>query len=338
MPVAETLFCIATFFGQTIISGIVGNLIAPYVRFHKMGSSDKTTPNTSGLSPKDVNQLHLRRLFRLLDQELSDQVAVSVCKKVGITVKDFALHADLGTRKGVSKGHLFFKPLSKSRIGRYAFDMHDKTTKLLVQEGKKLWFDDKPPNEQTAYDCCTIIEAHFTGMKWKKGKYSCTLAKLSGWKTSGMFSNGRLDPEILRGKYRPSSSVDDDEGWNGAFSYCWDRVGDGQAHIGFTMCHETTPAKDTLQRRELMAIVGVMLTRMKSPYFEEHHVIPVILVSCFNECKARILQAHLRETHLVIYKSRLYDFSNPKNREESLPLFLAYMSSESVGTTNFNRS
>jgi hypothetical protein len=45
------------------------------------------------------------------------------------------------------------------------------------------------------------------------------------------------------------------------------------------MCHDLVPEEDVLYRRELLAILGFMLTRMKSPYFEDHHVVPVRLGS-----------------------------------------------------------
>jgi hypothetical protein len=41
------------------------------------------------------------------------------------------------------------------------------------------------------------------------------------------------------------------------------------------MCHDIIPEEEILYRRELLAILGFMLTRMKCPYFEDHHVVPV---------------------------------------------------------------
>jgi hypothetical protein len=58
-----------------------------------------------------------------------------------------------------------------------------------------------------------------------------------------------------------------------------------------------------------------------------------MVISCFKNHSARILQAHLTDCDLIIGKSALYDFSNPVSREENLPLFLAYVASEPVGTT-----
>jgi hypothetical protein len=43
------------------------------------------------------------------------------------------------------------------------------------------------------------------------------------------------------------------------------------------MCQDIVPEEDILYRRELLAILGFMLTRMKSPFFEDHHVVPVRL-------------------------------------------------------------
>ncbi|KAL3460923.1 hypothetical protein BJX64DRAFT_289859 [Aspergillus heterothallicus] len=331
MPVIECCVLVGCYLTHTIFGGIVGTVIGRYWPFSKKDENrDKNVaPRTNGLSRRDINQLRLKALFRMLEQGQFDEVCMAGFDCLGINVQDFVLRGDGKAHKVLGKRQrVFFKPATLARVDRDPhMDLKDEATRRLVERGGGDWPDTKPPGEQKAQDIATVIGLHFTTMRWKKGNRSFSTAPQFGWKASPMEHFNELDPKFLREKYWPYHDAGE------TFGHCWYRIFDGCAHIGFTMSHDMIPAEDALQHRELMAIVGVMLTRMKSPYLKDHYAIPVMVISCFEGHKARILQAHLTDCNLVVYKSRLYDFNTPKSRDESLPLFIAYMAGQPVGTT-----
>ena len=59
----------------------------------------------------------------------------------------------------------------------------------------------------------------------------------------------------------------------------------------------------------------------------------VLLTTCTNNLKARILIAYFDGKNLIVSKSALHDFSSPEARERNFPLFLLYMCSQAVGDT-----
>jgi hypothetical protein len=58
-----------------------------------------------------------------------------------------------------------------------------------------------------------------------------------------------------------------------------------------------------------------------------------MLVTTFNETKARIIQGRYRDGQMVIYQSDIYAFNTLESSRDNVPLFMAYMASEPVGDT-----
>jgi hypothetical protein len=56
-------------------------------------------------------------------------------------------------------------------------------------------------------------------------------------------------------------------------------------------------------------------------------------VSCFQGARARILQAFMTDAGLVIYKTKLYDFSDHETRDDAIEQCLSYMASTPIEDT-----
>ena len=56
-------------------------------------------------------------------------------------------------------------------------------------------------------------------------------------------------------------------------------------------------------------------------------------ISCFDDKKVRFIQAYFDPGQLVIWKSRLHDFSTLEGLERNVNLFMFYMARECVGNT-----
>ncbi|KAL3487397.1 hypothetical protein BJX62DRAFT_213729 [Aspergillus germanicus] len=127
--------------------------------------------------------------------------------------------------------------------------------------------------------------------------------------------------------------------WTTDIDSVWYREGDGDSnsatpsaapHILALLMHHRPPPAD-LVRTELLVIMGIMRTRLE--VYKEHEIAPVMLVTTFNETKARIIQGHYCDGQMVICKSDIYDFNTLESRQDNVSLFLAYMASEPVWDT-----
>ncbi|RAL02563.1 uncharacterized protein BO80DRAFT_321832, partial [Aspergillus ibericus CBS 121593] len=104
-------------------------------------------------------------------------------------------------------------------------------------------------------------------------------------------------------------------------------------HIMISCVHHGLGDNENIQRGEILAIAGVMISQICSGKFKRHYMIPVLLFSFIEGRKGRILQAHLERGGLVIRKSELYDFSTEDAASHSREVFLQYMCSTRVGET-----
>ncbi|KAL3441872.1 hypothetical protein BJX65DRAFT_313411 [Aspergillus insuetus] len=268
MPVIEALLGISTCLGNTVIGAFLGSWLS--VRFWVPRlTRPADTPNTDGLTLKDVNQLRLKKLFLAVERVQSEAIAITEGTGLRIGVYDLPLRPDEESQEEDWDYEIIFKPSHNS------LETVESMTEYIIEHSNQLWHDDEAHNQQTAHDACSDISVYFANLNRKRGKL----------------------PSAMDG------------------------------HIFSLRCATMSSWK------ELLAVLGFMLTRMKSLYLEDHHVVPVMVISCFKNHSARKLQACLTDYDLIIGKSSLYDFSNPKSRAENLPLFLAYMASQPVGTT-----
>ncbi|KAJ0425038.1 hypothetical protein BJY00DRAFT_308923 [Aspergillus carlsbadensis] len=327
MPVIEVLLGISTCLGNTVIGAFLGSWLNNHF-WVPLRTRSAVPPTTDGLTLKDVNQLRLKKLFLAVEQRQGEVIAIVEGSNPRIGVGGLPLRADEQNTEKDSDEPIYFKSSPN------CLDTMNSMTKYIIEHSDQLWDGHVPRGQQSAHDACSNLSAYFGYLKHQRGKRPSSLAHLSGWKVDAINCDDKLNPETLREKYWPYEQSDD-PAQPKTFGHCWSRVGDGRSHIVFTMCHDLVPEEDVIYRRELLAILGFMLTRMKSPYFEDHHVVPVMVISCFPDHRARILQAHLTDCDFIIRKSSPYDFSNPESREENLPLFLAYMASVPVGSTRF---
>ncbi|KAL2796615.1 hypothetical protein BJX66DRAFT_335859 [Aspergillus keveii] len=319
MPVIKALLGISTCLGNTVVGAFLGSWLSVRFWVPRLKRSAATL-NTDGLTPKDVNQLRLKKLFLAVERVQSEAIAITESTGLRIGVYDLPVGPDEDSEEEDWDYQIFFKPSDN------CLDTVESMTEYIIEHSHQLWHDNEAHNQPTALNGYNNIGAYFASLNRKRGKRPSNLAHSSGWKRSEI-RDDQLGPDTLRDKYWPYAQQPR------SFGPCWTRIGDGHSHILFTMYHDIVPEEDLLCRRELLAILGFMLTRMKSPYFEDHHVVPVMVISCFKNHSARILQAYLTDCDLIIGQSSLYDFSNPKSRAENLPLFLTYMASEPVGTT-----
>ncbi|KAL2839348.1 hypothetical protein BJY01DRAFT_250528 [Aspergillus pseudoustus] len=70
-------------------------------------------------------------------------------------------------------------------------------------------------------------------------------------------------------------------------------------------------------RTELLIALGITRTRLL--VFKDHEIAPVMLVSCFNGTKARILQVHYTSGRLIVFVSDTFQFHSPEARGENIP-------------------
>jgi hypothetical protein len=175
MPVIEALLGISTCLGNTVIGAFVGSWLG--VRFwvpRLTRSAD--TPNTEGLTHKDVNQLRLKKLFLAVERVQSEAIAITEGTGLRIGVYDLPLRPDEESQEEDWDYQIFFKP------SHNCLDTVESMTEYIIEHSHQLWHDNEAHNQQTALDACNNISAYFASLNCKRGKRPSNLAHLSGWK------------------------------------------------------------------------------------------------------------------------------------------------------------
>ncbi|RHZ43228.1 uncharacterized protein CDV56_100528 [Aspergillus thermomutatus] len=108
---------------------------------------------------------------------------------------------------------------------------------------------------------------------------------------------------------------------------------DTKPHVMFSLVHEYASDDNKLLRGEVLAILATMLTRLTSNEYQDHNVIPVLVLSFMGDKQARLLQAYFGDQGLVIYKSRLLSFQVLEDAEKSIEFLLQFMAGKLVGST-----
>ncbi|KAL4908547.1 hypothetical protein BDW74DRAFT_175230 [Aspergillus multicolor] len=106
----------------------------------------------------------------------------------------------------------------------------------------------------------------------------------------------------------------------------------GKPHALFTTTH-TVPPTEKILRTEVLAIIGIMLSRLRTSSLRDHYIIPVLLISCFNRYRVRVLYGYMSDNGLVIAHSAQHEFATRESRDKIFNTFFSWMASEPIGNT-----
>ncbi|KAL3460932.1 hypothetical protein BJX64DRAFT_289869 [Aspergillus heterothallicus] len=109
---------------------------------------------------------------------------------------------------------------------------------------------------------------------------------------------------------------------------------DSRPHRTVILEH-AAPFSEDLHRSEVLTIIGLMRERLAGQTLQQHKFIPIQIISCTEDMKARVLQAHFEDGRLNIWKSTLHSFQTEEERLANLPLFLLYLAATPTGNTVF---
>ncbi|KAJ5143870.1 uncharacterized protein N7515_002657 [Penicillium bovifimosum] len=94
------------------------------------------------------------------------------------------------------------------------------------------------------------------------------------------------------------------------------------------------PPDDRLSTLEVLAIILVTITRLNSDELPSvTKTVPVMVISSFQNMKARVLIAYLASEQLIIQKTPLLDFADETAADVNTTLLMRYMASEATGDT-----
>ncbi|RHZ47884.1 uncharacterized protein CDV56_103828 [Aspergillus thermomutatus] len=154
------------------------------------------------------------------------------------------------------------------------------------------------------------------------GDRSLSLRRLSGWLSTD------FSPSIIDDYF--DGLIFESLKWNPANAFTT-RTG-CSTHVMFSLILGYEP-DERLLRAELISIVAAMVTRLANPEYEDHSVVPVMVISLLGERKVRILQAHNNQGGIVIRKSGFIKFNSPEEATENMDLLMRFMASNVVGDT-----
>ncbi|PYH40502.1 uncharacterized protein BP01DRAFT_361227 [Aspergillus saccharolyticus JOP 1030-1] len=279
---------------------------------------------------RNTTRAHLRELHRRVQASPSAAFSDSDARELGIECVELPLQPD-GLLPNTGEA-VYFQPWPMRRLEAHPVDMTDPTTRDSARVKEKLWARlDRKRADQDGFLSAVFADEFLEYLRvGPLGRD--TLEQFSLW-TEGNLENG-----IIRSRYMNfSSSADPDAGPVAAstadfkFEEVW-CAGREHPHISLIVTHKVAPAEKLL-RTEVLALVGIMRTRLSRAALKEHTIIPINMISCMRQRKARILQAHFDGEDLVIRKSGLYNFATRELREKNIPLFLLYMASRPTGNT-----
>ncbi|KAN0079258.1 hypothetical protein V8E54_004472 [Elaphomyces granulatus] len=217
----------------------------------------------------------------------------------------------------------FFTPLSLDQLRAWPIDMKDRVTRESIERSKRSWSDYSVGSLHiAATQADTVVLPHFSQYKRRIRKdYSTRLRSLTQWLPKD-FSDTILDDDFVDTvfyslKFHPTDMWLDHQ---------------GRPHVMFCLEHDCE-SDERLLPGELLAIVAIMLTRLRHPSFKSHSIIPVMCFSFIKKMRGRILQAHFDKNGLIIRKSQIYDFTKPETAQPLVEIFLQFMTCKLVGDT-----
>ncbi|KAL5341023.1 hypothetical protein BJX70DRAFT_396082 [Aspergillus crustosus] len=226
----------------------------------------------------------------------------------------------------------FFRPKTLAWLEGHPVDIHNISTQRRIASTEAQW--SAPETGYCGdYSEAAVVAAGFVHefSKYERvavhGDY--TLEDLSGWVDRGpgnrIESRKSMRPTYTDMENRPATA------WTTKIAASWIRD-DARPHLSCVL-ENASPPQDDLLRSEVLTILGLMRESLSRHSLQDHKVIPVSAISCMNGLEARVIQAHFMKGELVIYKSRLLEFSELRSRAANVPLFLTYLAAEPVGDT-----
>ncbi|KAL4782563.1 hypothetical protein BJX76DRAFT_358827 [Aspergillus varians] len=223
----------------------------------------------------------------------------------------------------------FFKPFPIERMKQTPLDMNDEEIRLIIQahrtRSEKIGPKDIDGGDLVYSTLCTQFSTFLRVDQ--DGNQVDSLAGQSEW------HGYHIDDDVLLEKYEAFGALGKSKlvPWTTDIRSV-DRRHDGNPHILLMMIQHTSPVEELL-RTEILTLVGVIITRLGAQSLADHRVMPVMALSCFQNARARILQAFMTEAGLIIYKTKLYDFTDQENRDDAIEKCLSYMASTPIGDT-----
>ncbi|PWY91685.1 hypothetical protein BO94DRAFT_564453 [Aspergillus sclerotioniger CBS 115572] len=236
-----------------------------------------------------------------------------------IICETLTLRTDAGY---ASTERVYFKPWSLLKLQQHPIDHSDRETGC----------DDDSDEDDTGAFLCNVLVYEFMQYARDGQPPGNTLEYLSGW------YGGSFDRKILKSRYMDLAMFSDPHRNPLAspplsFDAVWYRyLPQELPHISLIVSYGGV-GNDNLLRSEVLALVGIMRTRLGQTELREHTIAPVLMISCIGFLKARIIQAYYTNGRLMMLKSPLHDFSTPEARGINIPLFLLYMCSDCIGDT-----
>ncbi|KAJ0420987.1 hypothetical protein BJY00DRAFT_312652 [Aspergillus carlsbadensis] len=266
------------------------------------------------------------------------QVPKETSNELAIQLKDLLINHDEET----DLQSQFFRPRPTAWAASHPVDLNDELVGPSVRRWERFWSShDEDQSIITEQDGAGVLASYLAiefGQHSRLPEDSGSLETLSGWE------EGDLDSTILKSRFMTprvfaaGEETNNLAAWATEVDSVWYREEENPddmatPHIMALLIHHhpAGPEADLLLRTELLIALGIMQTRLG--IYKEHEVAPVVLISCFNGSKARIVQTQFSNNEMVVHRGRIYDFTSPQARSDSVPLFMAYMSSQPIGTT-----
>ncbi|OJZ91594.1 hypothetical protein ASPFODRAFT_76284 [Aspergillus luchuensis CBS 106.47] len=293
----------------------------------KRQDNDETFKEARKEILNNLREVHRSVKLLPLTSLTNDQAA-----EYNIRCHDLRLRTDGGSS---ATAQTYFKPWTLDKLEQFPLDLDDPDTKKSIRTNEACFakLDEERSRESTGE---LDPERDDSGLScpMRNTGDGATLDDLSGW--FGRYFNNT----IIKERYMNMAMFTDPGSDPLAspplrFEDAWyPNLPEGQElpHINLIVTLEGV-CDDNILRSELLVLLGVMRTRLLRVVLKDHIVAPVLLASCANDLKARVLIAYFDCKKLVVLKSPLHDFYTPEARERDIPLFLLYMCSQAVGDT-----
>jgi hypothetical protein len=169
MSLLAALLGLSTCLGNSVLGAFLGSWLS--IRFwDPLLKRPAHTPDTEGLTLKDLNQLRLKKLFLAVERVQFESIAITGGANLRIGVYDLPLRADEQIEGDDYDHQIFFKPSCN------VLDTVNSMTKYTIGHSDQLWYGNEP------HDACSNVTAYFASLNRKRGRGSSALAHLSGWK------------------------------------------------------------------------------------------------------------------------------------------------------------
>ncbi|KAJ0425024.1 hypothetical protein BJY00DRAFT_308908 [Aspergillus carlsbadensis] len=270
--------------------------------------------------------LALSNAFETLERSHKPKVSSSLAKELQVSVRHLILDQDDTDR--IPK-EVFCQPYDMDRLKSLRSDIQNRVTRESLQMESSSWESaERDSTEAAAFLHCNLLHA-FAGydLVWPDRSRA---EPLPG---SCRMADHGYDDDILLPRYESFGYATDSPvtPWPVDIREAYVSQ-DDKPHVFIPLTHHCLPSQPLL-RAELMLILGITLTRLKVATLKRHLIIPIMVLSCFREYTARLLQAYMTSDGLVVLKSDIYDFFPARDRPGFTQLFLSHMASTPSGDT-----